>query len=373
MNIKYKPAHYFTLSHPLLGSGFRNYVKLLLNNFWRIDPRFSLKLVFSFVTMLVWSPLRWFESLILFRKIRRTEVKAPIIVLGHPRSGTTYLHYLLAADPALAYSNTYEVFMPRLFYFFGKYIGKMMDPLMPKKRAMDNLSMGAYKPTMDEFALANLSQASWCHGFYFPNRINHYFSKYVIFENGDEKDKSAYKKAHLYFAKKAQLQNPGKTLILKSAATTCRIKELLEIFPDARFVHIHRHPDAVYRSTERLYEKILPMFGFHKVTNSAIESFIISSYRAYHKKWFQEKELIPQNRLVEFPFEDFVKQPVHYLQQCYQKFGITMTTHALAAIQQVVNNHNAYQKNSYLKLPEDKQSEIHKKWGFCYEAWGYTF
>lgn len=371
MNIRYKTAHYFTLSHPLLGSGLRNYLRLLANNFSTIDPRFSLKLIFSFLTVLVWSPLRWFESALLYSKIKKTEVKAPIIILGHPRSGTTYLHYLLAADPNLAYSNTYEVFMPRIFYFFGKYIGKMMDPMMPKKRAMDNLSMGAYKPTMDEFALANLSQASWCHGFYFPKKINHYFTKYVSFGKAGKRERDAYKKSHLYFAKKAQLKNPGKTLIIKSASTTSRIKELLEIFPDARFVHIYRHPSAVYLSTERLYEKILPMFGFHKVSDTQIENFIVSSYKEYHEKWFAEKGLIPKDKLIEFPFEEFVKNPLPYLQECYKAWDIPLKEGALSPIKNLISQHQGYQKNNYPNLPEDKRKILQDEWAFCYAAWSY--
>lgn len=371
MNIRYKTSHYFTLSHPLLGSGLRNYLRLLANNFGSIDPRFSLKLIFSFLTVLAWSPLRWLESTLLHSKIKKTEIKAPIIILGHPRSGTTYLHYLLAADPSLAYSNTYEVFMPRIFFLFGKYIGKLMDPMMPKKRAMDNLSMGAYKPTMDEFALANLSQASWCHGFYFPKKINHYFQKYVSFSKAEKRDREIYKKAHLYFAKKAQLKNPEKTLIIKSASTTSRIQELLEIFPDARFVHIYRNPSAVYLSTERLYEKILPMFGFHKVNNSEIENFIISSYKEYHQKWFAEKALIPNGQLIQFPFEDFVKDPLPYLQQCYDAWQLQLSKDALNPIQELIDQHQGYQKNSYPKLPETTRKILQDEWAFCYDAWSY--
>lgn len=372
MKIKYSLNHYFTVSHPLLGSGLRNYLQLLSQNFLNIDPRFALKLIFSLLTAIAWTPFRVFESVFLFRKIRNTKVSAPIIILGHPRSGTTYLHYLLAKDPQLAYTNTYEVFMPRMFFFFGKYIGKMMEPLMPKKRAMDNLSMGAYKPTMDEFALANLSMASWCHGFYFPNKLEHYFSKYVTFSSGGSKERAKYKKAHLYFIRKAQLKNPGKTLIIKSAATTCRIKELLEIFPDAHFVHIYRDPSSVYLSTERLYEKILPLFGFHKVADQEVQNFIISSYREYHQKWFSEKSLIPKERLIEFPFEEFVKDPMKYIYEMYSQFGMVLSEEALARIRSEIREHKEYRKNLYHSLPADISKRLQIEWQFCYHNWGYT-
>lgn len=371
MNIRYRSSHYFTLSHPLLGSGLRNYLRLLFRNGFRIDPRFSLKLLFSFATVIVWTPLRLMEKWVLRKKIKQTKVEAPIIILGHPRSGTTYLHYLLAADPRLGFSNTYEVFMPHIFFLFGKYIGAMMNPLMPKKRAMDNLSMGAYKPTMDEFALANINDASWCNGFYFPKNIGRYFDNYVTFKDEDLKKRRAYQKAHLWFARKMQLKNPGKTMIIKSAGTTARIRELLEIFPDARFVHIYRHPTAVYLSTERLYEKILPLFGFHQVSNTHIEKFIISSYKHYHQKWFTEKELIPKDNLVEFAFEDFVKNPIRHLEYTYATLGIKLTPQAREAISKVAENHASYQKNEYSKVNDALRHKLAENWGFCYRQWKY--
>ncbi len=371
MNIRYQLKHYLTLSHPLLGSGLRNYLRLLFVNRFRIDPRFSLKLIFSLTTVLFWTPLRLLESALLHKRIKNTEVKSPIIILGHPRSGTTYLHYLLAADPNLAYSNTYQVFMPRIFYFFGKYIGKMMDPLMPKKRAMDNLSMGAFKPTMDEFALANLSDASWCNGFYFPKNINRYFTKYVVFDGSNTTESKRYKKNHLWFAKKMQLRYPGKQLIIKSAATSSRIKELLDIFPDARFMHIYRNPYETYRSTERLYEKILPMFGFHKVSNAFIEEYIIESYKAYHQKWFAEKNLIPSGRLVEFAFEDFIINPLPHLTKAYKELNLNLSDDTVDAFKKVATSHTGYQQNKYSSIPDDAKQKVRKHWDFCFAQWGY--
>lgn len=372
MNIRYKRSTYFTLSHPLLGSGLRNYLRLIFSNLFSIDPRFSLKLIFSFATVLFWTPLRLFEGIMLYNKIKKTTVKEPVIILGHPRSGTTYLHYLLAEDPKMAYSNTYQVFMPHIFYFFGKYIGKMMNPMMPKKRAMDNLSMGAFKPTMDEFALANISPGSWCHGFYFPKSIGKYFNRSVIFKENGKRERERYKRSHLWFAKKMQLLNPDKRLIIKSAATTARVKELLEIFPDARFIHIYRNPYEIYLSNERLYEKILPLFGFHKVSNEFVENYIIASYRDYHQKWFMEKELIPEGRLVEFSFEEFVQQPLPHLRKTYEQLDLPLSENTIVAFEKVAAGHSDYQQNKYAGLPDTVKAKLQEQWGFCFTAWGYS-
>ena len=63
-----------------------------------------------------------------------------------------------------------------------------------------------------------------------------------------------------YFVKKISYKYIGKRVLLKSPANTGRIKEILEVYPDACFIHIHRDPYAVYQSNVKLYEKILPLF-----------------------------------------------------------------------------------------------------------------
>jgi hypothetical protein len=47
--------------------------------------------------------------------IASTGVEAPVFILGHYRSGTTYLHELLAADPRFTLPNRFETFNPRTF------------------------------------------------------------------------------------------------------------------------------------------------------------------------------------------------------------------------------------------------------------------
>ena len=51
---------------------------------------------------------------ILFPSMRRTQVTAPTFCIGHARSGTTYLHRLMAADPQFSYAVMYELFLPSL-------------------------------------------------------------------------------------------------------------------------------------------------------------------------------------------------------------------------------------------------------------------
>jgi hypothetical protein len=55
------------------------------------------------VSGLMVEPLAWLQSLLIRRQLRARQLPPdPIVVIGHWRSGTTYLHQLLASDPAAA-------------------------------------------------------------------------------------------------------------------------------------------------------------------------------------------------------------------------------------------------------------------------------
>ena len=56
------------------------------------------------VSGLMVEPLAWLQSLLLRRQLRAGQLPPdPIMVIGHWRSGTNYLHQLLASDPAASF------------------------------------------------------------------------------------------------------------------------------------------------------------------------------------------------------------------------------------------------------------------------------
>ena len=51
---------------------------------------------------------------LLFGSLRRTEVREPVFAVGHARSGTTYLHRLMAKDDQFSVVLLYEMLFPSL-------------------------------------------------------------------------------------------------------------------------------------------------------------------------------------------------------------------------------------------------------------------
>ena len=93
----------------------------------------------------------------------------PIVILGHWRSGTTLLHELLACDPAFVAPTTVQCGVPSHFVLSEQFARERLGFLLPKRRPMDDMTMGFDRPQEDELALCNLGLPSPWWTVAFPN------------------------------------------------------------------------------------------------------------------------------------------------------------------------------------------------------------
>src|SRR5262249_9557144 len=147
------------------------------------------------------------------------------------------------------------------------------------------------EPQEDEFALCSLTGQSVMLGWAFP-RSRDFYGRYLTFRDVPRREVERWQAALAYFVQKLAFKC-GRPLVLKSPGDTCRIKLLLETFPDARFVHIRRNPVAVFQSTLYMYRKVLPYWSLQRPDLSDLEDYIVRQYREVYDAFFEERELIP--------------------------------------------------------------------------------
>ena len=128
---------------------------------------------------------------ILFPSLRRTQVIAPTFCVGHARSGTTYLHRLMAADPQFSYALMYELFFPsllekrllRLLFrvdsaVFGKRLRHRLDEIEERRFAPtdDMHKTGFFVPEEDDaFLTWSLCSGFWILMFPFMGELDFYY------------------------------------------------------------------------------------------------------------------------------------------------------------------------------------------------------
>ncbi|MCB9170111.1 MAG: sulfotransferase [Flavobacteriales bacterium] len=319
--------------------------------------------------VLLYTPLVLWERLRFDRRIHRTKVKAPLFLIGHHRSGTTYLHYLIGRDPQFAYCSVKESFMPWIYLSFGRFLERMYRRRLPEKRPMDDLRMDVDLPTEPEYSLGNMTPHTMIPGYYFPRRMLEVFRRNVLFE--DEQAKRGWQRALKYFMQKLTYRHGGMPLVLKSPENTARLKEILEVFPDARFLLIKRDPYRVYFSTERLYGITLPLVSMQKEVDGAqVQDYILRSYRLTFEKYFRDRALIPKGHLAEIRYEDLIGNELAVLEKAYRELGLGGFDAARPHIQAEVRSYSDYRANTY-DHPEERMRAIEAEWAHVFEQLGY--
>lgn len=353
-----------------MGMNLLTWFKMLIDQRGRIHPVFFLRTFVLFLTAIGNLPLQCWEYLRFAAKIKKQEVNQPLFILGHPRSGTTHLHYLLSKDPQFAYCSVYDAIVPHIFLSGGKWMEKMIASSLPPTRPQDEVSMSIDAPKEEEFALATTSGLSYMNCFYFPSSAMRNFERSVLFS--DTADKLYWQKHFRNFLHKLSWKYNGKKLLLKSPANTGRVGEILELFPDACFVHISRHPYEVYLSTLRLFEKIVPITAFQKPDAKQLEDFIIASYRLMYEKYAKAKKKVPQAQFVEVRYEDLLHDPQGILTSIYSAIGLELSEEARFGFEKELERTQDYHRNKYTALSAELKERIRKEWAIGFDLFGYS-
>jgi len=371
MKAEFDKENYLIVTRqPLAGSTFINLIKVLIENRFRVNWKFIPRALYVFLMTIFTTPLRIQERKKFDKKIEKIKIKQPIFIIGHWRSGTTFLNYLMSQDKKLAYSSTMETLDPSIFLAYENLLKSIVTKSLPNKRPMDNLEMKAMLPYEEEYAIANLSPYSFYHAWYFPKKIDYYFKRYVLFEDVDKEVIEEWEKTYTYFLQKISYKHDGKQIMLKSLVNTGKIKYLLAAFPDAKFIHLYRNPYEVYMSTWKLYNSILPIFSFQDIDKGDLDKSIINIYKQLYSKFLEQKHLIPKQNLIELKFEDFIKEPMKTVEIIYSKLDIPGFKNAKPAFEKYVKKHENYKKNHH-KFDEEIKDKVSKEWDFAFKEFGY--
>jgi omega-hydroxy-beta-dihydromenaquinone-9 sulfotransferase len=355
---------------PLATGSLINWLRLLIAN-GGVEPAHLPKALVVTSISLTGSLGRVIERLAYDSMLAKTSLKKPpIFVIGHWRSGTTFLHNLISQDPNLAYASCHQVLAPELFMGSGYITKPLMACLMPEKRPMDNMLLDLNAPQEEELALSCMSPYSFYNGWFFPRRMQSHFTRYVLFEDVSPRVQEDWKSIYLKFLKKVSLASDHRQLLLKNPTNTARIRLLLELFPDAKFIHIYRNPYIVYLSTQNLYRKFLSAYGFQTLSEAEIEANVFWIYRQLMQRFLAERSFIPASNLVEVKYEDLEVDPMRELARIYDDLNLPNFAEVSPRFQHYLNHQTSYRKNQYRLEPEMLKA-IYQAWQFTIDLWQY--
>jgi len=355
--------------HPLEGMTLGDWSSLLRRHRFAIDPPHWPR---AFVQTAL-SASNSFNARIETRRFGRrfeaTQVQAPLFVLGHYRSGTTHLHNLLALDTQFAAPTFFQVLNPHTFLTTERWAAPLADRLVVRRRFQDEVALGAAVASEDEIALGTMTGLSPYMGWYFP-RDGAGYGRYLTFRGVPDGEVAHWGLALTTFLKKLTLKH-DRPLVLKSPPHTARIRLLLDLFPDARFVHIHRDPYDVFRSTRHMIRAVQPVFQLQRCPPLDGDDTILGVYREMYDAYFEQRGLVPEGRLCDIGFEELERDPVGVVGSIYQSLGLAGFEDLRPRLETYLGSISGYRKNRLDDLPEPTRLRIADEWGRAFDEWGY--
>lgn len=298
-------------------------------------------------------PFRWIELALYNKKIKSSAIETdPLFILGYYRSGTTYLQNMFMQDNRLGYTSIYQTIFPELMLAFEKRLTPFLEKISKAFKMQNHfhrIPFTWYSPGEEDVAMIsfiNVNAAQW--GVLFPEKAIETFTKYALFENISPEELHNWKNSYLYLIKKISIVNNGKPLVLKSPLNTARVNQLLSLFPNAKFVYISRNPVHVYASSKRLWEMIIQNYILGRCSAVNIQQIIIDTYSRSIDSYMKYKVLIPQGRLIEISYEDFIMQPIDTIKQIYDRLSLGNFDFCNEAMNRYVLDQQKYKTLKYV-------------------------
>ena len=303
------------------GCDFFAWIRLLVRNRFQVDwPCLYIAIIVTFVSCFH-TMLRLVQEALYGRQIAQTPIRhAPIFIIGHWRTGTTLLHELLILDERHNYPTTYECLEPNHFLLTERLLTWVFWFLMPSRRPMDNMAAGWDRPQEDEFALCMLGQPSPYVKIAFPNNPPDQ-PIHLDLEGLPPHALASWKRAFYRLLQQITVKDPRR-LVLKSPPHTCRIKTLLGLFPEARFIHIVRDPYVVFPSTVHLWTWLWKKHGLQRPNYECLQEYVFSGFEQLYSKLEETRDLVHPACFYEMRYEDLIRDPMGQMQELYGQLNL---------------------------------------------------
>ncbi len=298
----------------------------------------------------------------------------PVFILGHWRSGTTFVHNIFAQDPHFGFTTTYQTVFPHYVMVMQGMFKPTMSWLMPDHRPTDNMELAVDLPQEEEFALQNTCPSSYYDFWFYPERMQEYCDRFLTMKTATPEEIQDFKEKFEKLVKislwNTRRDCPDAQYLSKNPPHTGRVKVLTEMYPNAKFIYLMRNPYTVFESSRSFFNNTIAPLELHSITPEQMEQNILRNYVELYKAYQEQKKFIPEGNLYEVKFEDIEKDAFCITERIYKELGIPGWDGAKDAIEAYITSKKKYKKNKYQYDPRTVDM-VNEAWGDILDEWGY--
>jgi hypothetical protein len=297
----------------------------------------------------------FFLDYILFPGLRKVEVRTPVFIVGHARSGTTLMHRLMSKDgERFSFFLLYELFLPSLLQkkvirflgtcdrrLLGARIEKSIKAWEERKFAatQDMHATGLTAPEEDDF-IHTFSCASgfWIVLLPYMGLLDFYYV--------DQRPPPSRRRLMSFYRecvkRQLYLNGANKIHLSKNPTFSGRVESLIETFPDARIVVLMRNPYETIPSLLKMMQRSWTLRGWEGAPmNRSLRALADQSFHTY-KYPLEVLARHPNTKQAIVDYRELVAQPKRTVEAVYAQLGFPMSTEfsrALVAEEQRAKAH----------------------------------
>ncbi len=267
-------------------------------------------------------------------EILAVEIDRPIIIVGMPRTGTTHLVNLIAADPRLRSLPYWESLAPvpiegkpdtRQADAEAGWAG--LDALLPMQKNVHELS-----PTHihEEIELQMLDFSSYM--IEWTSRPYRWRDWYLSHDQT-----SSYHYLRKVLQVLTWLKGPQRW-VLKSPGHLEQLGPLMAAFPDATVVTTHRDPIAVIASCLTMNAYIDRLRRL-KVNPAEVANYWVDRIERLLRAYMRDHQVLPEGRSIDVRFADFMADQKGTARRVFAMAGLPVTHEAEAAMDSYLETH----------------------------------
>jgi Sulfotransferase family len=238
-------------------------------------------------------------------------------VLGLPRTGTTFLHTLLSADPENRAPLTWEV----------------MEPSPPSKvekhrrirRTSQNLACLEWMaPNFRQLHPVGAHLPQECVSLMSPTFLSDQFDTMYNVPSYREwflqQDLQPAYAFHRRFLQHLQERKNGRRWVLKAPTHMFALPILLSTYPDALFVQTHRAPVEAITSVSSLITILRRVFS-DAVDPMKIGEEAMHYWSSTLSKFLLQRDRLPPERVLDISYLELRRDPIGTVRSIYEYFG----------------------------------------------------
>ncbi|MFC1749132.1 sulfotransferase [Pseudomonadota bacterium] len=322
-----------------------------------------------------------FLDRLFFPGFRVVKVKNPVFIIGHPRSGTTFLHKLLSHSDKVVTFTLWQIMHPSLtarvlfspIYkslckkgkteVFPKETGHKMDLRETEEEEM--LLFSTYDTQFIQAGLLGLDDKEY------PELQWH----------DKQADKQRFKSVRfLRGCFQRQIYSTGKTqIVAQTHFSTLRIKTLMEEFPDAKFIYVIRDPHQVVPSFLSLLHKTFDLqWGIEPIPKDVLARYRRRRYQAMIDlyRYFYELQInkeLPENKVIILSYQQLLDNLQGAVEGILEFTGMEKTPKMMEKVALQAERQSSYKpdhKGMSLEEFGITRKEIDKDFDFVFDYYG---